>query len=359
MCIRDRYLDLLALGTVADVVPLDFNNRILVAQGLSRIRCKKACVGIQAILAVAGKSSGSISSSDLGFALGPRLNAAGRLDDMALGVRCLITDDEYEATDIAQQLDGLNADRKLIESGMQSEALKTLEQIHVDKQSASAICLYQADWHQGVVGIVASRIKDRVHRPCIVFAKAEDGSLKGSGRSITGIHLRDVLDEVAKLKPSILKKFGGHAMAAGLSLDEKDLDVFEKTFRRVVAEKLSEDMKSPVVISDGCLSPKQLTLEFAHILKGAGPWGQHFSEPLFDDQFVVVQQRIVGQKHLKLVLSLESNSEVIFDAIAFNVDLNVWPNLSIEKVVVVYKLDVNEFRGRQSLQLLIDYIEPC
>lgn len=352
-----QYLDLVALGTVADVVPLDFNNRVLVAQGLARIRSGRGSTGVNALLSVAGKSVSAISSTDLGFILGPRLNAAGRLDDMSLGVRCLISDDEPETLSIAQQLDSLNVDRRLIEQGMQKEALTALEHIDDSLEQDAAICLYQDDWHQGVVGIVASRIKDRFHRPTIVFAQNDDGSLKGSGRSIPGVHLRDVLDEVAKKQPKVLKKFGGHAMAAGLSLAEKDLPVFKETLNQVVETKLTQENSKPVIVTDGPLHSEYFNLKVAHMIKNAGPWGQHFDEPSFDDIFTLVQQRIVGQKHLKLTLSLKEHSNILVDAIAFNVDIQEWPDPEVKYIHAAYKLDVNEYRGSESLQLIVNYFE--
>ena len=353
-----QFLDLLALGTVADVVPLDFNNRILVAQGIARIQNGYACAGIQSILAIAGKVHSSISSTDLGFAIGPRLNAAGRLDDMSLGVRCLITDSELETNTIAEDLNALNEDRKLIESGMQAEAMNILDNTDTESNLASGMCLFKSEWHQGVIGILASRIKDKLHRPTIVFAETDDGSLKGSGRSIPGIHLRDVLDEIASQHPEILTKFGGHAMAAGLSLAKSDLEAFKLIFDKVVAKKLTVEMASPVILSDGELTVKELEMEYIEAIKKAGPWGQHFPEPIFDGVFEVVQQRIVGQKHLKLVLIKDQKTKNIIDAIAFNVDLDVWPNENARFIKIAYKMDINEFRGRKSLQLIIDYLEP-
>lgn len=352
-----QFLDLLALGTVADVVPLDFNNRILVSQGLARIRSGNACAGIQAILSIAGKTHNTISSSDLGFAIGPRLNAAGRLDDMSLGVRCLITDSVQEATTIAEDLNSLNEDRKLIETGMQAEAVKILDNMDAGVALASGICLFKSEWHQGVIGILASRIKDRLHRPTIVFAQTDEENVKGSGRSIPGIHLRDVLDEVASQNPQILSKFGGHAMAAGLSLSKNHLKEFEVLFDQVVKKKLTVEMASPVILSDGELSDHELEMDYIEAIKSSGPWGQHFPEPVFDGVFEIVQQRIVGQKHLKLVLVKDQKTKSIIDAIAFNVDVDEWPNENTQFAKIAYKMDINEFRGKRSLQLIIDYIE--
>ena len=354
-------LDLVALGTVADVVPLDFNNRILVAQGIKRMRAGLMCPGIRAILAVAGRQPEKLTAADLGFALGPRLNAAGRLDDMTLGIRCLLADTHAEAASIAQELDLLNRDRRAIETSMQQDALKNLEQLNTDLDGdlPSGLCLYRSDWHQGVIGILASRIKDRLHRPVIVFADDEQGALKGSGRSILGVHLRDVLDQVASANPGLLHKFGGHAMAAGLSLEKPQLKAFTKAFDDVVRAQLGNRGLQPVVESDGPLQDNELTLECAEQIELAGPWGQSFVEPIFDGVFTLVQQRIVGEKHLKLVLAPMENPQRLLDAIAFNVDLDVWPMAHCEQVNVAYKLSVNEFRGNRTLQLMVDYIEPA
>ncbi len=354
-----QFLDLVALGTVADVVPLDQNNRVLVAQGLSRIRAGLARPGILALLEIANRSKEGLVASDLGFAIGPRLNAAGRLDDMQVGIRCLLEDDAFVARDIAQSLDQLNQDRRAIEGGMQQEAMKMLQKFDVNDGADIpwGLCVYDADWHQGVIGILASRLKDRYHRPVIVFANAEDGSLKASARSIPGFHIRDALDAIATRQPALLQKFGGHAMAAGLSLEQEHFDAFSKAFDEEVRNTLSDTDLQAVLMSDGMLGEEHLTLNLAATLKNAGPWGQHFPEPLFDGVFTIVQQRIVGAKHLKLVLCLAA-SEQIIDAIAFNVDLDVWPNDKITMANIVYKLDVNEYRGKQSLQLMIEYIEP-
>ena len=353
-----QYLDLVALGTVADVVPLDFNNRILVSQGLQRIRQGLCCAGIHEILNVAGKRIGNISSTDLGFILGPRLNAAGRLDDMTIGIQCLLTDNVAQALIYAQELDDLNADRKQIEAGMQQEAAAQLADDDFSVSNSAGVCLFKKEWHQGVIGILASRIKDKVHRPVIVFAETDSGELKGSGRSIPGIHLRDILDEIATKNPHVLSKFGGHAMAAGLSLSAEYLSEFMGLFDSCVAQYLNDEMKSPIVFSDGELEERFLDIEYAEAIKEAGPWGQNFPEPVFHGEFDVVQQRIVGHKHLKLVLANKKNTSSIYDAIAFNVDLNVWPNDGINVVRLAYKLDVNEFRGQSNLQLMVDYIEP-
>ncbi|HEY7884488.1 MAG TPA: single-stranded-DNA-specific exonuclease RecJ, partial [Cellvibrionaceae bacterium] len=300
-----QFLDLVALGTVADVVPLDHNNRILVAQGLKRIRARVTRPGILALLEVAGRAPERLVAGDLGFTVGPRLNAAGRLDDMSIGIRCLLTDDESEARILASELDGFNRDRKAIESGMQREALAMLEKIGLSETDALpwGLCLYDANWHQGVIGILASRIKDRLHRPVIVFADSDEHTIKGSARSIPGLHIRDALDAVAAHYPAILQKFGGHAMAAGMSIKREDYTAFAEAFDAEVRRQLNDDDLQAVILSDGELTADEFTLPLAQSLRDAGPWGQHFTEPTFDGEFFVVQQRLVGEKHLKLVLS--------------------------------------------------------
>ena len=357
-------LDLVALGTVADVVPLDFNNRVLVDQGLRRIRAGKACRGVNAILNVANRSIGQLVASDLGFAVGPRLNAAGRLDDMSLGIRCLLAESSGEAKALAEQLDDLNKDRRLIETSIQSEAEKVLASISDDQLSEmpTGVCLYKEDWHQGVIGIVASRIKDKLHRPTIVFAKTDSGELKGSGRSIPGVHLRDVLDEVATRNTGLLTKFGGHAMAAGLSLAADRMPDFMVAFNECVKNSIDQEGLVPTLHTDGALPEGFMEMGTAEYFRDAGPWGQAFPEPTFDGEFYLVQQRLVGQKHLKMVLSpVDRMNQVIsnkvIDAIAFNIDLDMWPNNRVERVRVVYRMDVNEFRGARSLQFMVDYIE--
>jgi single-stranded-DNA-specific exonuclease len=355
-----RFLDLVALGTVADVVPLDFNNRILIAQGLQRMRAGFACPGIKAILTVAGREWQKLSATDLGFVVGPRLNAAGRLDDMSLGIRCLLTDSDAEASALAQELDLLNRDRRAIEATMQREAAASLETMLASLQGElpCGLCLYQEDWHQGVIGILASRIKDRWHRPVIVFADDDQGGLKGSGRSIPGLHLRDILDEVATSKPGLLHKFGGHAMAAGLSLERGLLDDFSRAFAEVVGRHLGDCGLDPVIESDGELGVEDFSLALAQQLESGGPWGQAFPEPIFDGEFHVVSQKLVGTKHLKLVLTPTGQRDTLVDAIAFNVDITAWPNPHCQRVLAAYKLAINEFRGNRSVQLMVEYLEP-
>lgn len=353
-----NFLDLVALGTVADVVPLDYNNRILVAQGLKRIRAGMARPGILAMLEVAGRKPYRVVASDLGFALGPRLNAAGRLDDISLGIQCLLCESEPLAREMALALDDLNRDRRSIESGMQQEALAMLDKLDMGEgdELPWGLCLYDPGWHQGVIGILASRIKDRLHRPVIVFADAGDGTLKGSARSIAGLHIRDALDAVAARHPDVLQKFGGHAMAAGMSIEPARLEDFKHAFDAEVRRQLSVDDLQAVIVTDGGLEPDEVCLPLAEQLRDAGPWGQHFPEPLFDGEFILVQQRLVGEKHLKMTLAKSADDQQLVDAIAFNVDLEQWPNQQAQRVHIVYRLDVNEYRGRASVQLIVDHL---
>jgi single-stranded-DNA-specific exonuclease len=352
-------LDLVALGTVADVVPLDYNNRILVQQGLLRIRAGRARPGIAALLDIAGRNATRLVATDLGFAVGPRLNAAGRLDDMSVGIACLLAENTMQAASLAEQLDGLNKDRQQIEKGMQAEAMKLLEKVLQadEKEVPAALCLYDGSWHQGVVGILASRVKDKMHRPTIAFADGGTGEVKGSARSIQGLHIRDALDAVATKNPGMISKFGGHAMAAGLSLPLDQLDSFRDAFVAEVAMQLDVDSLQAIVDSDGELPAAEMNLQLARELRYAGPWGQHFPEPTFDGEFQLVHQRIVGERHLKLVLAHADKPELLIDAIAFNIDTEVWPNTEVEKVNIAYRLDVNEYRGRESVQLMVEHVE--
>jgi len=352
-----QLLDIVALGTVADVVALDSNNRILVEAGLQRVRAGRCRAGITALLEVAKRNPARIVASDFGFAVGPRLNAAGRLDEMALGVETLLCDDMMSARRMAAELDGLNAERRDLEADMQQEALKSLASVELNEAELPwGIALFQEDWHQGVIGILASRIKDRYHRPVIAFADAGEGEIKGSARSIKGLHMRDLLELINSRHPGMILKFGGHAMAAGLSLKAKDFAEFEKAYDQGVRELLKPEQLTGELVTDGELTPDEMKLEMAWELRNAGPWGQEFPEPLFDGYFKVIQQRIVGEKHLKLVLETECG-QLMLDAIAFNVDLTTWPDATIKHARVVYKLDVNEFRGNQTLQLMVDQIE--
>lgn len=356
-----EFLDLVALGTVADVVPLDKNNRILVEQGLRRIRAGKACPGIRALIEVSGRSAARLTAADIGFALGPRLNAAGRLDDISIGIACLLANDYSLSYEIAVELDGLNKDRQQIERGMQLEADKTLEEL--DRAGADGmplgLSLYDARWHQGVVGILASRIKERYYRPVVCFANENDAddcdSLKGSGRSIAGFHIRDAFEAIATKNPALIDKFGGHAMAAGLVLKKKSLDTFSTMFAEEVAKYFGQKDLRAMVVSDGELVAEDISIENASLLQRVMPWGQQLPEPLFDGTFVVVSQRLVGERHLKLVVS--QGEHQVFDAIAFNVDTALWPDTSVKEVQLAYRLDVNRYRGRESLQLMVNYLE--
>ena len=349
-------LDLVALGSVADVVPLDANNRILVHQGLMRIRAGRARPGLRAILEVAKREASRITSTDLGFIIGPRLNAAGRLDDMSLGIECLLCDDDIQAREMAVKLDELNQDRKSIEQGMQREALAQLKDLPIESMPFG-LCLYEAEWHQGVIGILASRMKERYHRPTIAFASAGEGVLKGSARSVPGFHIRDALDAVAAKHPELISKFGGHAMAAGLSLPAENFPAFAEAFDTEVRRQLNEEDLTGRLVSDGTLAVEEFHLELARALRNAGPWGQHFPEPLFHGVFQLVEQRIVGERHLKMVLKTECGT-VKLDGIAFSVDREVWPNPTIRWVELAYKLDLNEFRGNETVQLLVAHLSP-
>ena len=353
-----QLLDLVALGTVADVVPLDDNNRILVHQGLRRIQGGKSCAGIQALLKIAGREVKNIVASDLGFAVGPRLNAAGRLEDMSLGIECLLTDDMARAMQIASELDELNRNRREIEYDMQQQAMKTLDVVmqSLDQgKMPGAICLYDKNWHQGVIGILASRIKEKFNRPVIAFAASGDGEIKGSARSIKGLHIRDALEAVDTQHPGLIIKFGGHAMAAGLSLLAKDFAVFQQAFTAEADKQLDKKALQGVIESDGELSADELNLKLAESIRMAGPWGQHFPEPVFDGEFEVTDWRVVGEKHLKMLLR-RVDSEAIIDAIAFNSDIE-----SIKAtdgfIRAAYRLDVNSFRNRKTAQLVIEYFE--
>ncbi|NOI71207.1 single-stranded-DNA-specific exonuclease RecJ [Vibrio owensii] len=355
-------IDLVALGTVADVVPLDENNRILVHQGLQRIRAGKARPGIQALIEVAKRDARRLVASDFGFALGPRINAAGRLDDMSFGVELLMCNNIHAARRMASELDGLNQTRKEIEEGMKQEAMAFCERLQFGENSELpyGLALFQRDWHQGVIGILASRIKEKFHRPVIAFADGGEGTIKGSCRSIPGLHMRDVLDFIDTQNPGLIIKFGGHAMAAGLTIKEQDFERFSRLFDDVVKKELDEAALKGVIMSDGELKPEEFSMHVAEQLRSGGPFGQAFPEPIFDGEFKVLHQKLVGEKHLKLMLEplyKGHPTNVMIDGIAFNVDLRRWPDASVKTVRLAYKLDVNEFRGNQSLQLMIDRIE--
>lgn len=356
-------LDLVALGTIADVVPLDGNNRILVEQGIRRIRAGKARPGILALIDVAGKDYRNLAASDLGFVVGPRLNAAGRLDDMSIGIECLLCDDPLKARQIALRLDELNQERKQIEGEMKAHASVLVDELNQSNKESDdselpwGMCLYDETWHQGVIGILASRMKEKFHRPVIAFAPADDDciELKGSARSIAGLHIRDALDRVATRNPSLLSKFGGHSMAAGMTIEGKNYKAFAKAFDEVVREELDESNLEAVIISDGELAVHELTINTAEVLRKAGPWGQNFLEPVYDGVFEVVQARVVGAKHLKLLLQVEG-ADLLIDGIEFNSDW-VGKETQLKKVRLAYRPDVNEFRGRKSLQLMVQYLE--
>jgi single-stranded-DNA-specific exonuclease len=348
-------LDLVALGTVADVVPLDHANRILVHQGLQRIRSEQAHPGILALLSVAGRKARQATAADLGFTVGPRLNAAGRLDDMTLGIECLLTNDPNAAFAMATQLDRLNRDRRELEDQMKQEALAYLDALDVPVGDKAALCLFDETWHQGVIGLVASRVKDLANRPVVVFAPAGDDLVKGSVRSIPGIHIRDVLSDINTQHPRLIRQFGGHAMAAGLSLGREDLPRFAALFEQEAFRRLSAADLEHAVHSDGALEPRELDLAMAEQLRQAGPWGHGFPEPMFDGEFDVVQSRIVGERHLKLVLRPPRSARDI-DAIVFGVGEPAdW--LDCRRLRAAYRLDVNEFRDSRNAQLRIEYME--
>jgi single-stranded-DNA-specific exonuclease recJ len=355
-------LDLVALGTVSDVVPLDQNNRILVYQGIARIRAERCRCGIRALAEVAKRDVTRFVAADLGFSIGPRLNAAGRLDNMSVGVELLLAENMETARALALELDGLNQARKEIEQGMKLEALTICQNLFANATALEteipyAIVLYQSDWHQGVLGILASRIKDQFHRPVIAFAQDQAGILKGSARSIPGLHIRDMLERVYSQHPDLILKFGGHAMAAGLSIPESRFDDFRQIFNQTVSELLVEDQLQGTIWTDGELNANLLNLATAETLRQGGPWGQAFPEPLFDGEFKILQQRLVGEKHLKMMVEPKLGGPLL-DAIAFNVDTRYYPDLSVKTARFVYKLDINEFRGNRDVQLLVDYIEP-
>lgn len=353
-----EHLDLVALGTVADVVPLDANNRIMVYQGLNRIRAGKCRAGIRALLEVAGREARTLCASDLGFALGPRLNAAGRLDDMSVGVALLLSEDIGQARALASDLDALNQTRREIEQGMQVEALALCDKLERSTDALPfGLAMYHPEWHQGVVGILASRLKERFNRPVIAFAPAGDGILKGSGRSIAGLHMRDALERLDTLNPGMMMKFGGHAMAAGLSLEESKFDEFRDKFAELVGEWLDPSHLEGVVWSDGELSAHELTIDTAEMLRDGGPWGQAFPEPTFDGTFRILQQKLLKERHLKLMIEPVGGGPLL-DGIAFNIDPTFWPDSSIREVQLAYRLDINEFRGNRSVQLIIEHLWP-
>jgi single-stranded-DNA-specific exonuclease len=361
-------LDLVALGTVADVVPLDQNNRILVEQGLRRMRGGKACEGIQALFRIGKRNIRNAVSSDLGFACGPRLNAAGRMDDMSLGIECLLCNDPQQAVDFATALDDLNIERRAKEDSMKAEALELLEQLDDDKLAGDlppVLCLYKETWHQGVIGILAARVRERYNRPTIIFAPADmdtsfklstsddtSTEIKGSARSISTIHIRDIFDEVATKYPHLLNKFGGHAMAAGLSLETSMLDEFTQAICEVVQSYANDETFQEIHYSDGELQENDFELKSADDLRYAAPWGQHFPAPVFDNYFTVLNKRLLKDKHYKLELRPKNSNRTV-NAIAFNVEFESWPEEGGE-VHLLYRLEVNEFRNVSSLQLMVE-----
>ncbi len=358
-----QFLDIVAVGTVADVAKLDFNNRILVDQGLRRIRAGKCCAGIRAMLMIAGRNLSQVSSSDLGFVIGPRLNAAGRLEDMSLGIECLLTNNEEQANVFANQLNDLNQERKQIEQEMQVQALEVLNKV---KESSKlngveagryGIALFDPDWHQGVVGIVAARLKEKFHRPTVIFAKVNENELKGSARSIAGLHIRDALDLIATRHSELINTFGGHAMAAGLSIPLEQFENFVNIFNQTIEELVSPEQLEAILLSDGELNENELSLEIAELLFSGGPWGQGFPEPVFDGIFNVNHHRIVGGHHLKLNLTPAGGKQKI-DAIAFNIDKYGWYE-GVTQVHIAYQLSINEFRGIRAPQLIVQFLQPA
>ncbi len=349
------FLDLVALGTVADVVGLDQNNRILVNNGIQRIKNGLARPGISALIKVANKDYHNIRESDLGFSVAPRLNAAGRLDDMSLGIKCLIADNNYEAEKIAAQLDQLNIERREIEAAMKKTAFSLIDELinklNSQEMLPNTICFMDQSWHQGVIGILAGRLKDKYYRPVIIFAKVSETELKGSARSINNLNIRDVLAEIAVINPNVIKKFGGHAMAAGLSIHPENFNEFSRLFELVVKNHLQGQDLSEITFTDGELTPELLSKETAELLINAGPWGQKFPEPCFDNIFEVIEQRLLVGNHLKLKLQLP-NSPDTYDAIIFGVNNNAWPDYRVSKIHMVYKLDINHYQGRSQMQLI-------
>lgn len=346
-------LDLVALGTVADVVPLDHCNRILVAQGLSRIRTGLCRPGIKALLKVARRDPARLGAGDLGFAIGPRLNAAGRLSDMSLGIECLLCDDDAQALAMATQLDELNTERRGIQAEMQGLADQEMARLHAGNLPYG-VCLYEPAWHQGVVGILASRLKDKWHRPVIAFARDNNGMIKGSGRSIRTVHLRDLLEAIATRRPGLIRKFGGHAMAAGLTLEASNLEHFQAAFQEELRRLLKPEDLEDCIYSDGELQETELEMDLAEAIRAGGPWGQGFPEPVFDGVFKLLDQRIVGERHLRMTLGLPGRDRPL-EAIVFNIDEELWPD-DRRKMRIAYRLDINEYQGRRSLQLVVEYM---
>jgi len=348
-------LDLVVVGTVADVVQLDQNNRILVQQGIERIRRGLCSPGISALLEVSKREQARVVATDFGFGVGPRINAAGRMTEMGAGIECLLAETLQQAQLQAQALDQINRQRREVEGEIREEAEQIIASLHMERsQHAAGIALYQPHWHEGVIGIVAGRIKEQMHRPTVVFARGEDGVLKGSARSISGLHLRDLLDALAKQQPGLILKFGGHAMAAGLSIEAVDFDRFRLAFEQLVAETVSEDLLEEVLLVDGALDADECSLESAAMLQQAGPWGQGFPEPCFRNQFLLERWRIVGERHLKLWVRAPGSGEVL-DAIAFNQAEIPLPEAG-GLLDLVYRLDINRWQGRETLQLMVEAV---
>lgn len=356
-----QFLDLVALGTITDVVPLDYNNRVLVANGLKRIQSGVCRVGIKALLKISKKNYKNVTSTDLGFSVGPRLNAAGRLDDMSLGIECLLCQDPMSAFRIAENLDALNYERKAIEKDMKLEALCIINNLNFDDTNLPlAFCLYQDSWHQGVIGIVAARIKELYHRPVIVFAEDNEEYIKGSCRSIEGVHMRDVLQNIATKYPKLINKFGGHAMAAGLSIKKSDYERFNQEFLSEISNHLSHDNIYGRCETDGQLDYHDIHLDLAKLIQQYGPWGQHFPEPTFSGDFIVLEKRLLGNSHYAFKLRPDINNYIggAIEGIIFNCQEAHWFEQNLFKVRLVYKLAINEFNNNIKLQLLVDYLEP-
>lgn len=354
-----EFLDLVALGTVADVVPLDRNNRTLVSQGLARIRAGRCIEGVRALAEVSGRKLSRLAATDLGYALGPRLNAAGRLEDISLGIECLLCDDAGKALEMATRLDEINRERRTLEAEMRAQAEDLVEAMHLEDEGElpMGICLFDESWHEGVVGILASRIKEGYHRPVVGFAPASGGEqLKGSARSLPGLHIRDILEAIAGRNPGLITRFGGHAMAAGLTLPSGNFEKFSWAFDEEVRRRIGEEGLEGCLLSDGALAPDELSMGLAEALQTAGPWGQGFPEPFFDGEFELLERRAVGGGHLKMSLR-HPNGRNRLEAIAFNCDDEEWPR-GVDRVLLAYRLDINEYNGRRSLQLVVSYLEP-
>jgi single-stranded-DNA-specific exonuclease len=352
-----NFLDLVALGTVADVVTLDYNNRILVEQGLRRIRADYCCPGIRALIQAAGRNQTNLVASDLAFYLGPRLNAAGRMDDMSYGITCLLSEDDYTARQHAELLQTFNQERRFEEAKMQQEASDMLDSLGDVEQLPIGICLFEEKWHQGVVGILAARVKDRLHRPVIIFTHDKDDKIRGSGRSVPGVHIRDVIETIAIQSPGMISHFGGHAMAAGLTIQRSQFKAFQQAFDKEVRKDLSTDELHGTIFTDGALSGNDFSLELAEQLRTLTPWGQGFPEPIFDGEFEILNRRILKEKHLKMQVRPLDGEQPI-DVIAFNTVDSDWPP-DVNRIQLAYRLEVNVFRGSKNLQLMAKHLAVC